>query len=289
MPSLAANGESSNYVARLSALVWLSTMQLLGPASHPRAAKAARRRMRHSLLLIGLGAVVVVTLMYVLDVREISLMPPRGTASLWPVRIVTDFGKAAGVLWILAVMLLAVALVSPVLRGSARSRLLRLGTDLQFLFFAVLVPVLTGEVIKWIVGRGRPFVGGEANAFNFVHFAGTEAYASFPSAHAITSAALAFAVSSVWPKAKGVMIVYALLIAGSRLVLLAHHPSDVVAGAVIGVVGAMFVRYWFAVRRLDFVIVCDGAIAPPIGPRLGFRHGSRLGLRKGVARDASAP
>ena len=34
-----------------------------------------------------------------------------------------------------------------------------------------LVPVLVGDVLKWIVGRGRPFVGGEANAFNFSHFA----------------------------------------------------------------------------------------------------------------------
>ena len=50
------------------------------------------------------------------------------------------------------------------------------------------------------------------------------------------------------------MIVYALLIVASRLVLLAHHPSDVVAGAVIGLAGAMLVRYWFAARRLGFVI-----------------------------------
>src|SRR5260370_10839807 len=117
---------------------------------------------------------------------------------------------------------------------------------LQFLFFAVLVPVLTGEVIKWIVGRGRPFAGGKANAFNFMHFAGTEAYASFPSGHAIASFALAFAVSAVWPRAGPVMMVYAVLIAVSRLVLLAHHPSDVVAGAFIGVIRAMCVRYWFA-------------------------------------------
>jgi membrane-associated phospholipid phosphatase len=135
---------------------------------------------------------------------------------------------------------------------------------LQFLFFAVLVPILAGEVIKWIVGRGRPFVGGEANAFNFSHFAGTEAYASLPSAHAITGAALAFAVVALWPRARGVMIVYALLIIASRLVLLAHHPSDVVAGAVIGVVGAMFVQYWFAARRLGFVIGKDGTITPSI-------------------------
>ena len=85
-------------------------------------------------------------------------------------------------------------------------------------------------------------------------FAGTEAYASFPSGHAITSFALAFAVSAVWPRARVAMIVYAVLIAVSRLVLLAHHPSDVVAGALIGVVGAMVVRYWFAARRLGFAI-----------------------------------
>jgi membrane-associated phospholipid phosphatase len=167
------------------------------------------------------------------------------------------------------------------LRGTSRSLLLGLGTRLQFLFFAVLVPVLSGEIIKWIVGRGRPFAGGEANPFNFAHFAGTEAYASFPSGHAITSFALAFAVTAVWPQARAAMAVYAVLIALSRLVLLAHHPSDVVAGALIGVMGAMFVRYWFAARRLGFAIRRDGAIVPLAGPSLG-----RL---KRVARGASAP
>ena len=54
------------------------------------------------------------------------------------------------------------------------------------------------------------------------------------------------------------MIVYALIILATRLVLLAHHPSDVVAGALVGVIGAMFVRYWFAARRLGFAIHHDG-------------------------------
>jgi membrane-associated phospholipid phosphatase len=43
---------------------------------------------------------------------------------------------------------------------------------------------------------------------------------------------------------------------------LAHHPSDVVAGAVIGLAGAMLVRYWFAARRLGFVIGEGGTITP---------------------------
>ena len=49
----------------------------------------------------SLGAAIIV-LMYALDAAEIGLMPPRGTASLWPVRILTDFGKSAYVLWSLA-------------------------------------------------------------------------------------------------------------------------------------------------------------------------------------------
>jgi membrane-associated phospholipid phosphatase len=266
--SAGAAGKSSHYFAQFFAMVGRSATALVRAPSHARRAEAARRLARHALLLTAIGGVAVVALMYALDVWEIDRMPPRGSASLWPVRIVTEFGKAALVLWSLAALLLAVAIISPRWRGTARTRLLDFGTHLQFLFLAVLVPVLAGEVIKWIVGRGRPFVGGAANAFNFRHFAGTEAYASFPSAHAITSVALAFAVAAVWPRARLAMAIY---------VLLAHHPSDVVAGAVIGVIGAMFVRYWFAARDLGFAIEPDGAIVPLTGPP------------KRVARKAPAP
>lgn len=274
----AGKGESSNYLARLFTLALASLTQLVRPPSHARRAQAARRLARHALLTSAIVGVAIVALMFGFDAWEIGLMPPRGTASLWPVRILTDFGKDAYVLWILAMMLLVVALVAAALRGASQARLLGFGLRLQFLFLAVLVPLLPGEMFKWIVGRGRPFVGGKADAFKFVHFAGTEAYASFPSAHAITAFALAFAVSAVWPWTRGVMIAYALLIAFTRVVLLAHHASDVVAGALIGVVGAMCVRYWFAARGLGFAIGRDGAISPL--PR---------GRVKRVAHRASAP
>jgi undecaprenyl-diphosphatase len=281
MSAPAGIGESSHYYfASLFALARRSLAQLALPPSHARRAVAARRLARHALLTTAIVAAAVIALMYGFDAREIALMPPRGEASLWPVRILTDFGKDALVLSLLAAMLLVVALVAAALGGNSRSRLLGFGLRLQFVFFAVLAPLLAGEVIKWIAGRGRPFVGGKANPFNFEPFAGTEAYASFPSAHAITAFALAFAVAAVWPRARAVMIVYALLIAATRLVLLAHHPSDVVAGALIGVVGAMFVRYWFAARRLGFAIHRDGEIVP-------LRSAS--GHLKRVARRPSAP
>jgi undecaprenyl-diphosphatase len=255
-------GGRSNYFSQVLLLARMSVTQLVRPPSHSRRAEAARGSARRGLLLVAILGAVIIALMVALDVAEIGLMPPRGTASLWPVRILTDFGKSAYVLWLLAILLFAVAVVFPRLRGTSRSLLLSFGTRLQFLFFAVLVPVLCGELIKWIVGRGRPFVGGKADAFNFVPFVGTEAYASFPSGHAVAGFALAFAVTALWPRARAPMIVYAILIAASRLVLLAHHPSDVVAGALIGIVGAMFVRYWFAARRLGFAIRHDGTIVP---------------------------
>lgn len=281
MMAAAKGAVSPHYAGRFVGTLLASFAQIVRSPSHSRRAEAGRRAARHMLwLIVGIG-VAIIALMYVLDAAEIRLMPPRGTPGLWWVRILTDFGKAAYVLWALFGLMAVVLVASAAMRGTARSLLLGLGTRLQFLFFAVLTPVLIGEVLKWIVGRGRPFVGGEANAFNFVHFTGGEAYASFPSGHATTAFALAFAVSALWPRARLVMLIYALVICATRLVLLAHHPSDVVAGALVGVIGAMVVRYWFAARRLGFAIERDGTIVPLPGPSL-----ERL---KRVARGAPGP
>ena len=274
-------GVSPHYVGRFFGTLLASFAQLVRSPSHSRRAEAGRRAARHGLWLIaGLGAAVI-ALMYLLDVAEIRLMPPRGTPGLWWVRILTDFGKAAYVLWTLFGLMAVVLVASAAMQGTTRSLLLGLGTRLQFLFFAVLTPVMIGEVLKWAVGRGRPFVGGEANAFNFQHFGGSEAFASFPSGHANTAFALAFAVAALWPQTRFVMLVYAVIICATRLVLLAHHPSDVVAGALVGVIGASMVRYWFAARRLGFAIERDGTIMALPGPSL-----ERL---KRVARGAPGP
>ncbi len=271
--------ESRNYVSRLLTLAWLSLAQLVRTPSHSRRAEAGRRAARHILLLAaGIGLAIIV-LMYALDAWEIAQMPSRGTPALWWMRILTDFGKDEYVLGTLAVLLIVIAIAAPTMRGIQRSLLLGLGTRLQFIFFAVLFPVLVGEMIKWVVGRGRPFVGGDV--FHFSHFDGSGAYSSFPSGHSTTAWALAFAVAAVWPRVRAPMIVYAVIIIATRLVLLAHHPSDVVAGALLGVIGAMCVRYWFAARKLGFAIHQDGKIVSLVGPSSG-----RL---KRVAGGAFAP
>jgi len=262
MSSLREPKPSETYLSRLSLVAAASMTQLVRSPSHEHRREAARRLVRQWLLSAILGGICIVTLMVWVDAWEIALMPPRGTAALWPVRILTDFGKDNYVLLLLGVVLFALVLVAPAAREPLLGRLLELVVHLQFFFCAVAVPLAAGELLKWVVGRGRPFVGGKANPFNFAPFEATASHASFPSAHAITAFALAFAVAAAWPRARGVMIAYALVIAATRLVLLAHHPSDVVAGAAIGIMGALGVRYWFAVRGLGFVIGETGVILP---------------------------
>jgi membrane-associated phospholipid phosphatase len=251
-----------SYVSHAWALIRTSAIELASPPSAPRRTEAAEKLRRQLLWLAIIGAAAVVVLMFGFDATEISMMPKRGDPSLWPARVLTDFGNDTYVLWTLAAALLAVVLVGPLLRGASRTRLLHLGTHLQYVFLAALLPVLFAEGIKWVVGRGRPFVGGKPNPFNFVPFTGTEAYFSFPSNHSVTAFALALAVGAAWPRMRILMFAYAVVIAATRLVLLAHHPSDVVGGALIGLIGAIAVRYHFAARQLGFGIAENGKIVP---------------------------
>ncbi|MCA1372133.1 MULTISPECIES: phosphatase PAP2 family protein [unclassified Bradyrhizobium] len=271
----------AGYPAQLLAVSWRALAQLVRSPSHSRRAEAARKLARHSLWLAAAGAALVIVLMVAFDQTEILLMPPRGTPSLWPIRILTDFGKDEYILSVLGAALVVLALVAAGLRGSRRALLLGFGTRLQFLFLSVAVSAFVAEILKYVIGRGRPFVGGKANPFNFVPFEGTGAYASLPSGHAVAAFALAFAVSALWPRLRVFMFTYAIVIVLTRLVLLAHHPSDVVAGALIGTVGAMAVHYWFAARKLGFAIRADGTIVP-----LSGTFSDRL---KRVAHRASAP
>jgi membrane-associated phospholipid phosphatase len=64
------------------------------------------------------------------------------------------------------------------------------------------------------------------------------------------------------------------------VVVTAHYPTDVLAGALVGTVGALMVRRYFALRRLGFSVGPDGVPHQYPGPSL-----KRI---KSVARDLLA-
>jgi dolichol-phosphate mannosyltransferase len=196
---------------------------------------------------------------------------------------ISDFGKSGWFLVPLGTLLLSLAVAASV----ARSRrtfltLTSVALRLWFLFLAIALPGLFTDALKF-VGRARPFVTGIADPFAYSFFDWRSDYQSLPSGHATTAFAAAVAFGALWPRARPMLWVYAVAIAVSRVVITAHHPSDVVAGAIVGILGAMLIRNWFAARRLVFLVDGAGIVRARPGPSL-----RRMGMLRPPA-AASVP
>jgi membrane-associated phospholipid phosphatase len=166
---------------------------------------------------------------------------------------ITNFGLGGWFLFPFGFVLLCLAaLISPALPRLTQGVLTALAVRFGFLFLAVGVPGLFVTIVKRLIGRARPYVGSYDDPFAFMPFIWRPEYASMPSGHATNAAAAAIAIGAIWPRTRVAMWLYALVIMFSRVAVLAHHPSDVIAGALVGVAGASLVRRWFAGRRLLF-------------------------------------
>jgi membrane-associated phospholipid phosphatase len=220
-------------------------------------------------IVVGIVVVALVALwqMILIDawtIKAVLHLPrPLITVFDW----ITDFGRSGWFLWPLgiALLVLAAAVTRPLTPLSQRV-LAALAVRLEFLFAAIAVPGLFVTIVKRLIGRARPFVGGEANPFLFHPFVWRADYASMPSGHVTTAFAIAIAFTAVWPRTRIVVWTYAWLIAASRIIVSAHHPSDVVVAAVAGVFGAFIVRDFFAVRGRVFAIGDDGRVGTMPGP-----------------------
>jgi len=166
---------------------------------------------------------------------------------------ITNFGLSGWFLIPFGIALLCLAaLASPGVPKMTRGVLDALAARLGFLFLAIGAPGLFDTIVKRLIGRARPYVGTHDDPFAYRPFVWQPEYASMPSGHATTAAAAAIAIGAIWPKSRPVMWLYALIIMFSRVVVIAHHPSDVLGGALVGGLGAWLVVRWFAARRLVF-------------------------------------
>lgn len=178
--------------------------------------------------------------------------------------VITDFGRSGWILVPVGGLILVIGLLaSPRLDYMNRAVRAMAVTRLGFIFIAVGLPGLIDTIVKRWIGRARPSALGP---FAYEPFAWRPEFASFPSGHATTAFAALVAIGAVFPRARSVLWIYALLIAASRILIAAHYPSDVIAGAAVGAFGALWVRDWFAVRRLGFYVGPDGAVHAMAGP-----------------------
>lgn len=100
------------------------------------------------------------------------------------------------------------------------------------------VGLLTNQVIGSIWFRERPFVAHPGDTVLLAH---RSADPSFPSDHATAAFAIAFAVFFFSRRLGALFLAAATAIGVSRVLLGLHYPSDVAAGAVIGLASALLV------------------------------------------------
>jgi undecaprenyl-diphosphatase len=194
---------------------------------------------------------------------------------------ITDYGKSGWFLWPIGLVFLALAALPPIAPRIAQLVLAAMMVRVGFLFVAIGVPSLFDTIIKRMIGRARPMVTGHLDPTVFSPFIWRSDYASLPSGHVTTAFAVLVAFSTLWPRSRTVFLIYAVLIAMSRVVVTAHYTTDVLMGALVGTVGALMVRRWFALRRLGFSVGPDGE--PHLYPGPSVRR------IKSVARDLLAP
>ncbi|MCX5775479.1 MAG: phosphatase PAP2 family protein [Firmicutes bacterium] len=134
---------------------------------------------------------------------------------------------------------------------------------LTLLAGVIVLGSINNYVIKLLVARPRPYnvAGGEELKvfvdatltplinIGSVHLFGMSKDLSFMSGHTVSSAVAATIVYSFNKKVGIPVIVVAVLVSLSRLFLVVHYPTDVIAGAIFGVAGGLGVVW--ASNKID--------------------------------------
>jgi len=122
-----------------------------------------------------------------------------------------------------------------------------------FIFISLSASGLVNMLVKWIAGRHRPINLFTNGFFGFDHFHTVYELTSFPSGHTVTAFSLAAAVSILFPRAGIAAFIIAISIGMTRIILTSHYLSDVIAGAGIGILSTMIVKYYFDRRKIELV------------------------------------
>jgi len=193
--------------------------------------------MKKRILIFIPMVVLPVALLFIFDTRlwlnARDLIPPD---DYFIAKLITNWG-----LYLFYAIFLALFGYSLIWKNSRLTRLC-----LAYLKAQLIVSFAAVRFLKIVLGRARPGHGTE-----FTFFSLNSHYNSFPSGHAadawVSGVFLYFLLRHTkYTNYRFLPLIYALLIAVSRVFVSAHYPSDVAAGMFIGVLGA-----WFFVSRLS--------------------------------------
>jgi membrane-associated phospholipid phosphatase len=119
-----------------------------------------------------------------------------------------------------------------------------------FVFLSLCVTGIFLNVLKWIAGRHRPIDLFNHGYFGFDYFGVGYEMTSFPSGHAQTAFTLATALTILFPRWGVPLFVIAGAVSISRIILTSHYLSDVIAGAGVGILCTLVVKYLFDRKKI---------------------------------------
>lgn len=220
------------------------------PADHP----SSKQSPSLAVLAVALAVLSIPLLMLFVDrpvalaMKELPAWLENGAGA------VTWLGKSLG--WLLLSAGLAffwvglARLTDPASRGRSRCRRLALAST--FLFAAVAVSGILANLIKLAVGRARPNLFLSDGAYGFEPWHLDSDLRGFPSGHAATVFALAFAVAVIRPGWRLPSLAFAIVIAATRVVVNAHYLSDVIGGLLVALATVVWLERFFDRRGWQF-------------------------------------
>jgi undecaprenyl-diphosphatase len=120
--------------------------------------------------------------------------------------------------------------------------------NLALIITAVIISAIAGEFLKRFINRPRPLKDMadliEAGKIHIHVLFGPLRERSMPSGHTVLIFTVASSLSLLFHKYAVPFFVVAMLTGVSRIYVGAHYPSDVLAGALIGILSTVLV-YWF--------------------------------------------
>lgn len=111
-----------------------------------------------------------------------------------------------------------------------------------FIFLAVVIPGLTCDIFKVILGRARPTELFHHHIYGFQFLQFKASMWSFPSGHSTTIAGVMMGLTLLFPRFWAPFLSFTALVALSRVVVTAHYLSDVMVGSYLG---ALMVIYLY--------------------------------------------
>ncbi len=108
-------------------------------------------------------------------------------------------------------------------------------------------------LIKLIAGRHRPIDLFDHGYFGFNYFGTGYELTSFPSGHAQTAFTLATALTILFPRWRIPVFLIAAAVGLSRIILTSHYLSDVIAGAGVGILFTLAVKYLFDRKQIKII------------------------------------